>query len=247
MRENTARAAGVTRDLTGGLLLCEGRSGRVVRPHADGRIIPLATTRCGIPFSNPNDIVVKSDGSVYFTDSGAKPRHRPFHGVYRLPPGGGIPALVARDFQSVNGLAFSPDESTLYVNDSHGALTSADFFCTVGTIRAYDVLANGTLASSRLFYELRGAGSGVPYGMKVDAAGNVYCTGPNGIWVLDAASRHLGTINLDVRHNVSNATNMAWGGVHLDTLFITTGSTLLRLPMNARGVSPQMQKQGRMQ
>lgn len=234
--EDTGHAVGATQDADGRLILCEGKRGRVTRREADGTATLLAASWRGVPFSNPNDVVVRSDGSIYFTDSGAKPRARPFHGVYRIPPGGGEAELVARDFQLVNGLAFSPDESILYVNDSHGASACPDFFYGVGTIRAYDVLPAGQLARSRLLCELRGPGSGVPDGMKVDAAGNVYCTGPDGIWVMDAAGRHLGTLDLGVAHNLTNATNLAWGGEALDTLFITTLTTVLRLPMKARGL-----------
>lgn len=238
LREPTGHTVGIARDPQRRLVFCEAKNRRVVREEHDGTLVTLAASWRGIPFSNPNDIVVKSDGGIYFTDSGAKPRERPFHGVYRIPPDGGPCELVARDFQLVNGLAFSPDETVLYVNDSHGVFASADFFYGAGTIRAYDVQPDGSLANSRLFGELRGAGSGVPDGMKVDGAGNVYCTGPDGIWVFDPAGRHLGILATGVEHNVTNTTNMAWGGADLDTLFVTTGSTLLRIRLKARGAPP---------
>lgn len=233
--EATGHAVGATRDQEGRLVICEAKGRRIVRQEASGELVTLASEWRGIAFSNPNDIVVKSDGSIYFTDSGAKPKERPFHGVYRIPANGGDCELVARDFQLVNGLAFSPDESILYINDSHGVSACADFFYGIGTIRAYDVQPDGRLAHSRLFCELRGAGSGVPDGMKIDAAGNVYCTGPDGIWVFSPAGRHIGTLVTGVEHNRTNATNMSWGGADLRTLFVTTGSSLLRLQLKAQG------------
>jgi gluconolactonase len=111
----------------------------------------------------------------------------------------------------------------LYVNDSHGVSSSIDFYSGVGTIRAYDVCPDGTLANSRLFCELRGVARNVPDGMKVDREGNVYCTGPGGVWVIDPCGKRVEVIPVDEGY----ASNMAFGGDELDTLFITTSTALV--------------------
>ena len=124
-----------------------------------------------------------------------------------------------------NGLAFSPDESVLYVNDSRR-----------GHIRAYDMQPNGTpaLASGRVFADLRGERSGVPDGMKIDVEGNVYCGGSGGIWVLDPNGKHLGTIV----HGATATTNVAFGGSDWKTLYFTTWNTLGRIQLKIAGVPP---------
>lgn len=233
LREPTGRMVGMGR-MGDGLVCCEG-GGRVLsRLGPDGTRTLLADQWNGHGFSNPNDVAIHSDGSIYFTDSGAKPAERPFHGVYRVATDGDV-RLVARDFQLVNGLVFSPDENILYVNDSHGLFACKSFFLGVGSINAYDVRPDGSLANGRVFAELRGAAPGVPDGMKVDQAGNVYCTGPGGIWIIDPVGRHLGTIVTEIDGEMQHATNLAWGGEAGDRLYITTCTSLLSLPMRTRG------------
>src|SRR5579884_1052931 len=161
-REGTNRANGLTRDLKGRLVACEHDSRRVTREEADGEITVLANSFQGRPLNRPNDVVVKSDGAIYFTDpwtSPAAPQQwdLTFSGVYRLSPDLGTLTLLIDDFILPNGLAFSPDESILYINDSRR-----------GHIRAFDLLPNGTLArqTDRVFADLRGPEPGVPDGMK---------------------------------------------------------------------------------
>jgi gluconolactonase len=223
VQEGTGGAVGTTVDNEGRLLCCEALRRRVMRREHDGATTLVADAWNGVPLSNPNDIVVKSDGSIYFTDSGTKRQDRPFHGVFRVSADLATVDLVARDFELVNGLAFSPDERVLYVNDSHGVLRSIDFYSGVGTIRAYDVCADGTLRNSRLFCELRGVERNVPDGMKVDDQGTVYCTGPGGVWVIDPHGSHIDTIGVDEGH----ASNMAFGGEDGELLFITTSTALV--------------------
>jgi gluconolactonase len=131
--------------------------------------------------------------------------------------------LLARDFVTPNGLAFSPDESILYINDSRR-----------GHIRAFDMQPNGAvaLASDRVFCTLKGDRPGVPDGMKVDVEGNVYCGGAGGIWIMSPSGRHLGTIV----HGQPATTNLAWGGDDWRTLFFTTRNTLGRIQLKIPGI-----------
>ena len=130
-------------------------------------------------------------------------------------------ALV-RDFVFPNGLAFSPDEKIIYISDFRR-----------GHIRAFDVLRNGTLgiATDRVFCELQGEGPGAPDGMKVDVEGNVYCTGPGRIWIIDTSGKHLGTILTGAQ-----TTNIGWGGEDWKTLFFTTRHTLGRIELKVPGI-----------
>ncbi len=175
--------------------------------------------------NRPNDVVVKSDGSIYFTDPGAPGPglDLDFAGVYRVSADLGTLTLLVRDFVLPNGLAFSPDESVLYINDSRH-----------GHIRSFDVMPNGTLAlaSDRVFANLGGERPGVPDGMKVDVEGNVYCGGSGGIWVFDGGGKHMGTIV----HGAPATTNIAWGGDDWITMFFTTRNTLGRIHLNIPGV-----------
>jgi len=217
-QEPTNRANGLTRDLQGRLLACEHESRRVTRLEADGSITVLANTFQGRQLNRPNDVVVKSDGSIYFTDPWTHRRpaeqwELDFSGVYRLSPDLGTLTLLLKDFVVPNGLAFNPDESVLYVNDSRR-----------GHIRAFDLQPDGSLAraSDRVFCDLRGELPGVPDGMKVDLEGNVYCGGSGGLWILNPSGEHLGTI----AHGASATTNLAFGGPDWKTLFFTTRNSL---------------------
>lgn len=238
LHEPTNMTNGMTRDLQGRLILCEYGSRRVTRLEADGSITVIASHYRGMRLSAPNDVVVKSDGAIYFTDTGGVQAGQEIDcsAVFRVSPDLKSINLVANEFQLVNGLCFSPDESVLYINDSQGVYADPDTFHSQGTIRAYDVRPSGMLCNSRLFCELRGEASGMPDGMKCDSEGNVYCTGPGGIWVMSPAGEHLGVILTDVRHNVNDTTNVAWGGDDWTTLFITTSSSLLSIRLNIPGV-----------
>ena len=165
--EPTNRANGLTRDLQGRLLASEHDSRRVTRREPDDSITVVAGSYQGRPLNRPNDVVVKSDGCIYFTDPWTSPAAPTqfdlgFSGVYRVTPDLGTLTLLVGDFVVPNGIAFSPDESVLYVNDSRR-----------GHIRAFDVQPNGTLAlaTDRVLAELRGERPGVPDGMKVGRRG----------------------------------------------------------------------------
>ena len=228
LQEPSNNANGLTRDPQGRLLLCEGGANRVTRLEPDGDITVVANSYQGKRLNRPNDVVVKSDGSIYFTDPGAPDPELAleFSGVYRVPPDLGTITLLVRDLVFPNGLAFSPDESILYIDDYRK-----------GHIRAFDVQPNGTLnlASDRVFCKLnepRPISPDGPDGMKVDVEGNVYCTGPGGVWVIDRSGKHLGTILTGAQ-----TTNVAWGGEDWKTLFITTFKALYRIQLKIAGIA----------
>ena len=227
-QEPTNRANGLTRDLQGRLLAAEHDSRRVTRQEPDGSITVVANSFNCQRLNRPNDVIVKSDGAIYFTDPWTSPLPREqwdltFSGVYRVTPDLGTLTLLVGDFIVPNGLAFSPDESVLYINDTRK-----------GHIRAFDMLPNGTLAiqSERVFADLSGDRPGVPDGMKVDVEGNVYCGGSGGVWVLDPSGKHLGTI----AHGETATTNVAFGGDDWKTLFFTSRNTLGSVQCKIAGV-----------
>ena len=227
-KEPTDRANGLTRDLQGRLIAAEHDSRRVTRLEHDGSITVIANSFKGRQLNRPNDVVVKSDGCIYFTDPWTMQRPQDqwdldFSGVYRVTPDLGRLTLLVNDFVIPNGLAFSPDESVLYINDSRR-----------GHIRAYDLLPTGALAlgTGRVFADLTGERPGVPDGMKVDVEGNVYCGGSGGVWVMDPTGKHLGTIV----HGQPATTNIAWGDDDWKTLYITSRNTLMRIRLNIAGL-----------
>jgi len=224
--EPTNRANGLTRDLQGRLLACEHDTRRVTRRELDGSLTVLANSFQGRRLNRPNDVVVKSDGAIYFTDPWTllTPQEQwdlTFAGVYRLSPDLGTFTLLVDNFLVPNGIAFSPDESVIYVNDSRR-----------GHIRAFDVMPSGVLAkqSDRVFADLRGSEPGVPDGMKVDTAGNVYCGGSGGIWIMDPQGKKLGRIV----HGQPATTNIAFGGDDWKTLYFTSrvhlGAVNVKIP-----------------
>jgi len=227
-QEPTNRANGLTRDLQGRLLACEHDSRRVTRQELDGSITVIANSFQGRQLNRPNDVVVKSDGCIYFTDPWTSPAppeqwDLTFSGVYRVTPDLGTMTLLIGDFVVPNGLAFSPDEQVLYINDSRR-----------GHIRAFDMMPNGTLAkqTDRVFADLRGSEPGVPDGMKVDTAGNVYCGGAGGIWIMDPNGRKLGCIV----HSASATTNVGFGGDDWKTLYFTSRNHLGAVGVKIPGI-----------
>ena len=234
-REATNGANGLTWDPQGRLVACEGGARRVTRLEADGSITVVADNYEGKGLNRPNDVVVKSDGSIYFTDPGAPDPEldMDFCGVYRVAPDLSAITLLVRDFVLPNGLSFSPDESILYINDSVGVLRREDnMFLSIGHIRAFDVRPDGSLTVDRVFCEMRAERSGIPDGMKVDVEGNIYCTGPGGVWVLDSSGKHLGTILTQAQQT----TNCAWGGDDWRTFFITTMDAIFRIQLKIPGM-----------
>ena len=224
-QQPTNHANGLTRDLKGRLLACEHSARRVTRQDSDGEITTIANRYRGSRLNRPNDVIVKSDGSIYFTDPGAPAPglDLDYSGVYMVSPDLDEITLLVGDFITPNGIAFSPDESILYVNDTRRQ-----------HIRAFDVQPNGTLAlaSDRVLCDLSGDRPGVPDGMKVDIEGNIYCGGSGGVWVIDANGNHLGTIV----HSYDASTNVAFGGDDWKTLFFTTWNTVGSVQVNIPGI-----------
>jgi gluconolactonase len=226
-KDGTNRANGLTRDLQGRLLAAEHDTRRVTRQEADGSITVLANSFGGRRLNRPNDVVVKSDGAIYFTDPNGPWTPEQWDlthtGVYRLSPDLGTLTLLVNDFVVPNGLAFTPDEKHLYVNDSRR-----------GHIRVFELIANGALAkhTDRVFADLRGNDPGVPDGMKVDTAGNVYCGGAGGIYILDPSGKKLGRIV----HGYAATTNIAFGGDDWKTLYFTSRNQLASVKLKVAGI-----------
>lgn len=225
-REPSGNSNGLTFDRQGRLIACEHGNRRVSRTEKNGKVVTLAERYGEKRLNSPNDVVVKSDGSIYFTDPpyGIRPEQQElsFQGVYRLVPGGKL-TLLAQDFDRPNGLAFSPDEKVLYIADSSRRMH----------VRAFDVRADGTLANGRVFAELRSNEEGAPDGMKVDREGNVYCTGPGGVWVFAPNGNHLGTIKPP-----EVPANCAWGDADGRTLYMTARTGLYRIRLKIPGLRP---------
>jgi gluconolactonase len=233
VQEPTNRANGLTRDLKGRLIACEHETRRVTRQELDGSLTVIANSFQGRRLNRPNDVVVKSDGCYYFTDpnAGIVPEQwdLTFAGVYRVTSDLGTMSLLVDNFVQPNGLAFSPDESVLYINDSRRR-----------HIRAFDLLPNGMLAkqTDRIFADLRGDEPGVPDGMKVDVEGNVYCGGAGGLWIIDPHGKRLGRIV----HGEPATTNLAFGGDDWKTLYFTSRNRLGAVNVKIAGVPVPTQK-----
>lgn len=240
-KENTANGNGMTRDLQGRLVTCHHFSRLVDREEADGSITVIANSYRGQKLNRPNDVVVKSDGSIYFSDPPPRPpltppEHTPeldIASFYRVSADLKQINMLTRSFVNPNGLCFSPDEKVLYLNDSnpHRKL-----------IMAYDVEGNGMLdlGSERLFCDMRAdKRPGAPDGMKCDIEGNVYCTGPGGIWVINPQGKHIGTILSEHR-----PINMNWGDDDWSTLYFTGLHTLHRIRLGIPGVPVPGKKVG---
>ena len=228
----TVHANGMTLDRDGRLLVA-GWGGRTVfRLEKDRSRTTLASHYDGKKLNSPNDIVVKSDGAIYFTDSAGGlfnvghvgydlQRYLDFAGVYRISPDGTDLQLVNSEFIYPNGLCFSPDEKLLYVNCSRARL-----------VRVFDVQPDGGLADGRLFYQYSGPERGNPDGIKCDVEGNVYCTGPGGIWIHSPDGEVLARLKLG-----GHATNFCFGDDDWKTLYIALMGSVVRTRLNIPGVA----------
>jgi gluconolactonase len=220
---------GIALDAEGRLLACVYGSRSVIRIEKDGTRTTLADRYQGKRLNSPNDLVVAGDGTVYFTDpsfglegTDSSPlREQTVNGVYRIRPNGEV-TLLTGEQERPNGLVLSPDERTLYVANSGGAVTGW---------YAYDLGPSG-LSNKRVFHDITGVqGEGGADGMKVDLAGNVYATGPGGIWVIAPDGTHLGTIRAP-----EALTNVGWGEDGR-TMYITGRTALYRIRLSARGAT----------
>ena len=224
VRDKTGGGNGTTFDLDRRLILCEGDNRRVTRTAADGRIEVLMDRYEGNRLNRPNDVVCKSDGSIYFTDPGLRvplaERELPYAGVYRVMPDGST-SLVA-DFEYPNGLAFSADERRLYVANTRWAQY----------IHVLELDAAGRMVRRRIFADMSSDETdGVPDGMKVDTQGRVFCTGPGGTWVFSPEGKRLGIIRTP-----EVPANLAFGGPDLKTLFLTARTSVYTLQVKAPGL-----------
>jgi len=226
-RENSYLANGNTYDREGRLLTCEHGTSRVTRLEHDGSMTVLASHYAGKELNSPNDIVVARDGSIYFTDPnpGRMPRvgipraqELDFQGVYRIAVDGKLTLLVD-DFSKPNGLCFSRDEKTLYINDTDHQ-----------HIRAFTVADDGTLTDGRLWAELYGKERGVADGMKLDSNGYLYCSGPGGIQIFDEDAKLIGRL---ITPEI--AANFTWGDDDLCSLYMAATTSLYRLRVKIAG------------
>lgn len=212
------------------LIDCASVLRAIIEVTADGKYKVLADRFEGKKFNSPNDVIVGPDGALYFTDptldlvAGEK-QEIPFQGVYRLDPSGQV-RLVTKDLGQPNGLAFSPDGRHFYVDDDD-----------TRNIRVYDVASDGTLRNGRIFGEEPGGkNDGVPDGIKVDMHGNLFITGPKGIWIWDAKGNHLGTIVMP-----EQPANLTWGDKDYRTLYITATTSVYRLETKTQGYVPYLE------
>src|SRR5215469_10233109 len=221
---------GNTYDQQGRLIDCASVLRAIIEVTAEGKYKILADRFEGKQLNSPNDVIVGPDRALYFTDptldlpQGQK-QEIPFQGVYRLDQNGGV-RLLTKDLTQPNGLAFSPDGKRFYIDDSKQK-----------NIRVYDVAPDGQLTNGRIFGEEPGGkGEGVPDGMKVDVNGNLFVTGPKGIWVWDSAGDHLGTIAMP-----EQPANLTWGDKEYRTLYITATTSVYRLEMKTQGFVPYLE------
>jgi gluconolactonase len=220
---------GNTYDQQHRLLDCASVLRAIIRISPDGKYTVLADRFEGKKFNSPNDVVLGPDGATYFTDptldlpAGEK-QEIPFQGVFRLDSSGKV-TLLTKELTQPNGLAFSPDGKKFYVDDSQER-----------NIRVYDFRSDGTLVNGRIFgEEYGGKGDGVPDGIKIDRDGNLYVTGPGGIWIWDSQGNHLGTILLP-----EQPANLAWGDSGLGTLYITATTSVYKLRTRSHGFVPYL-------
>jgi len=222
-RSETAEGNGTTFDLQGRLVICEGGNRRVARISADGSVAVLMDRYEGKRINRPNDVVCRSDGSIWFTDPGLRiplaEKELPYSGVYRVTPEG-AKHLVA-EFEYPNGLAFSPDERVLYVANTRHAQY----------IHAIDLDSAGNMVRRRIFADMSSEETdGVPDGMKVDQEGRVFCTGPGGTWVFARDGARLGVIRTP-----EIPANLAFGGPDLRTIFFTARTSVYTLRVRVPG------------
>ncbi|MCX7595294.1 MAG: SMP-30/gluconolactonase/LRE family protein [Fischerella sp.] len=226
-RRPSGKSNGLTLDKRGKLIACEHATRRVTRTELDGTLTVLASKFKGRKLNSPNDVVVRSDGSIYFTDPpyGLNPiygvfesQELPFCGLFRISPDEQHISLLCDEIVP-NGLAFSPDESLLYVADTEN-----------NHLYVFDVKSTGELANGRLFSEIKGDPL-APDGVKVDEDGNIYVTGKGGIWVLNESGKRIRLIEIP-----ELPANLAWGGEDWKTLFVTARTSLYRIRLEVKGI-----------
>ena len=222
-REPSHNSNGLTYDNEGHLIACEHGARRVSRTLPDGTIVAIAEHYEGKRFNSPNDVVVSKKGIIYFTDPpfgvAEGDRELDFQGVFRILPDGKV-ELLHRGMDRPNGLALSPDETVLYVDDTVEKL-----------VNAFPLKPDGSLAGDpTVLGRLEGWGAD---GLKVDTQGNVYVTGPKGLWIWDKQGGWLGLLE-----TLEDPANCAFGGADGKTLFITARTSLYSVQMKVPGIHP---------
>ena len=223
IRESSGESNGMTFDKQGRVVICEMVNRRLTRMENNTYTV-VADKVNGKRLNRPNDVIGKSDGSLYFTNPGRE-RLEPAdvdldtNNVLRVKPDGSVDVIIPQ-FDYPNGLAFSPDEKMLYV-----ANTRPDKF-----IMAYDVNADGTVSNGRHFADMSSEEAGVPDGMKVDVEGRVYCTGPGGCWVFEPSGELIGIIKLP-----EYPANCGWGGPDNKTMYFTANTSVFSMRMKTAG------------
>ena len=219
---NSNNANGLTFDLNGDLIICEHSGRRVSRMSFDGTLETIASHYLGKRLNSPNDVVVHSNGEVYFTDPafGINPSQEElgFKGVFRIKDDTTLELLIS-DFSAPNGLAFSPDESTLYVDDSIGRATWA-----------FALGPNGRLSNDRILVNQDLPDPGSPDGMKVDMEGNVYVTGAGGLWIVDPVGNHIDTLKFP-----EQPSNLAFGDSDMMSIYVTARTSIYKIRTNVPG------------
>jgi len=223
-REPSGNSNGLTLDRQGHLIACEHGNRRVSRTLPDGSLETVADSFEGGRLNSPNDVVVRSDGSIYFTDPpyGIEPgqSEQPCNGVYLVRPDGSM-ARVADDFVRPNGLAFSPDERVLYIDDSGRR-----------HVRRFLVGVDGLLKADGIFADMDHPQPGSPDGIKVDEDGHVFVAGATGVWVFTPEGKRLGVLVTPQR-----PANLAWGEADRRALYITARTSLYRFQMKTPGIA----------
>jgi len=224
-RDPSHHANGLTYDRQGRLILCEHGTRRLSRLDTHGEYTVLADKFRGKRLNSPNDVVLTSDGAIYFTDPpyGITPQEQelPFQGVFRIDPASNELRLLVEDFDRPNGLAFAPDEKRIYVADSSSRRH----------IRVFDVDHEGGLSNSRVFAAVRAELEGNPDGMKVDVEGNFYVAAAGGVWVFSAEGTLRGVIETPEKPS-----NLAWFDDEWRSLFITARTSVYRIRLGIPGV-----------
>ncbi len=227
-RQPSGKANGHYFDLEGRLVSVEHANSRVIREEHDGSITVLATHYAGKELNSPNDVIVKSDGAIYFSDPTygrmdgfglLREQDMDFQGVYRIDPVSGDVQLLASDFGQPNGLTFSLDEKQLFINDTDH-----------GHVRVFGVADDGSISGGDVWAVPEGQGDGGCDGMKIDSEGNLFVTGPGGIFVYAPDATCLGVIQVP-----EVTANFTWGDDDLKTLYITASTSLYRVRVKVPG------------